>query len=112
MRRQLWVLLFDGQGRQLPLLVPVDIPPRPDPDDVEGFAGFLDSVVGLASAVETAIVYERPGGAALTAADRAWIGFLAEVRWRCPAWRRPLVLVHARGARLVDDGEGDGIAPR
>ncbi len=104
-RRQLWFLFFDAADRQLPLLVPMDLPTAPDTGDEADFARFLDGVLEAAGAASLAIVYERPGLAPLLDVDRGWIEFLGSVRSRTTAWSRPLVLMHSRGARLVADGD-------
>ncbi len=76
-RRQLWFMFFDADGRQLSLLVPMDIPAVPDAGDSADFAGFLDGLVETAGAASLAIVYERPGLGPLLEADRGWLEFLA-----------------------------------
>src|SRR5688572_28163806 len=37
-RRQVWVMLLDAEARPLPVLIPMDVPAEPDPDEVVGLA--------------------------------------------------------------------------
>ena len=72
--RQLWLMLLDATGRQLPLLIPVaGIPLRPEPGSVQPIAARLGDILSAEAPGGSAILtLERPGPAALTAPDRAW----------------------------------------
>ncbi|TFB90386.1 hypothetical protein E3O44_01870 [Cryobacterium algoricola] len=72
--RQLWLMLFDAAGRQLPLVIPVGgIPLRPDPgDSVQMASGITTILADCAPGGSVVLTLERPGGAALTAPDQAW----------------------------------------
>jgi len=78
-RPQLWFMLLDRHGRQLPLLIPVDgIPLRPEPGSATVLAAGLNDLLGeLAPGGSVILTLERPGSAALTAPDQAWAGELA-----------------------------------
>ena len=73
-RRQLWLMLLDVNGRQLPLLIPVaGIPLRPEPGSVAPIAARLNDILSDEAPGGSAILtLERPGSAALTAPDQAW----------------------------------------
>lgn len=76
---QLWFMLLDAHGRQIPLLIPVGgIPLRPEPG---GAAVMAAAVNGLLSehgpGGSVILTLERPGTAALTAPDQAWARELA-----------------------------------
>jgi len=72
--RQLWLMLFDADGRQLPVLIPVaGLPLRPEPGDVAGMAATLTAVLAdFAPGGSIVLTLERPGSAELTAPDQAW----------------------------------------
>lgn len=73
-RRQLWFMMLDAEGCQIPLLIPVDgIPLRPDPGSVAGMAAAITEVLRTHGPGGSVILtLERPGAAALTAPDQAW----------------------------------------
>jgi len=72
--RQLWLMLLDANGRQLPLLIPVaGIPLRPEPGSVQPIAARLGAILSAEAPGGSAILtLERPGPAALSAPDQAW----------------------------------------
>jgi hypothetical protein len=80
MRRQLWLMLLDAHGRQLSLLIPIDgIPLRPEPGSARPFAVRINEILAQQAPGGSVIVaVERPGSAALTAADQAWAHELTE----------------------------------
>lgn len=74
LRRQLWLMLLDRDGVQLPMIIPIeDIPLRPQAGHLTAlavqFAELLDSYAPGGSMILT---LERPGGPDLTAPDQAW----------------------------------------
>jgi len=73
-RPQLWFMLLDRVGRQLPVLIPVDgIPLRPVPGGSAVLAARLTELLEeLAPGGSVILTLERPGSAALTAPDQAW----------------------------------------
>jgi hypothetical protein len=73
-RPQLWFMLLDPFGRQLPVLIPVDgIPLCPEPGSTAVLAARLTALLGeLAPGGSVILTLERPGPAALTAPDQAW----------------------------------------
>src|SRR3990170_2966973 len=75
-RRSLWVLWFNGEGTQLPLVVPVDdIPESPDEQFLVNLMGIVDEVAcadEAQSPITVAMALSRPGSSRLTDSDRRW----------------------------------------
>ncbi|MBI5161695.1 MAG: hypothetical protein HY996_09835 [Micrococcales bacterium] len=100
-RRQLWLLLLDGDGVQLPVLPRIDLPARPDPRLLRVLPDRLDVLVQETESAELVLVYERPGRTKLTWADREWLGALvAGCAGRSIRLRGP-VFAHTHGVRWV-----------
>ncbi|TDW31460.1 hypothetical protein [Cryobacterium psychrophilum] len=78
-RLQLWVMVLDARGHQLPLLIPIDdIPARPEPGDLATAGASMCALVSeYAPGGSVILILERPGAALLTAADREWCVELA-----------------------------------
>ncbi|TFC87844.1 hypothetical protein [Cryobacterium sp. TMT3-29-2] len=72
--RQLWFILLDARGRQIPLLIPVDdIPLRPEPGGAAVFAAAVNRLLSVHGPGGSVILtLERPGTQGLTAPDQAW----------------------------------------
>jgi hypothetical protein len=72
--RQLWLMLLDARGWQIPLLIPVDdIPLRPEPGCGAVLAAAVCRLLSEHGPGGSVILtLERPGTAALTAPDQAW----------------------------------------
>lgn len=101
LRRQLWVLLLDDDDRQLPVIIPIDVPARPRRRDAAGFAAFLRATVTTCHAASVVLVLERPGPPSISNDDRRWFSMLAAACRAAPvAWRGP-VLCHSAGVRWV-----------
>lgn len=80
--RSLWLTWFGADGRQLPVVVPVeDLPLAPDPALLIGLREVHGSVVGdqLGGAGHLALALCRPGEPAITAADDDWAEALRSV---------------------------------
>jgi hypothetical protein len=115
-RRQWWTLYLDDDDVQLPLIMPMaGYPERPDERlHVEGYRGEGIDVEGTAAqllarhlaeiadevgAARLIFVWERPGSAESTSADREWARALSEAcRAEGVAVRAQLIL-HDRGVR-------------
>lgn len=105
-RRQWWTLYLDERDMQLPLIMPMaGYPDRPDePCGEDGtaaqlLANRLSEIVEQVGAAKVIFVWERPGGAESTRADREWARALSEAcRAEGVAVRAQLIL-HDGGAR-------------
>jgi hypothetical protein len=73
-RRQLWVMLLDADGWQLPALIPVEgLPLLPEPKSMPNLASVMHAVLSAeAPGGSVILTLERPGPASLTAPDQAW----------------------------------------
>lgn len=101
LRRQLWLMFLDEEGRQLPLLMPIDVPRRPGARESSGFARFLGELVEDFEAASVVIALERRGGEGVTATDAEWFRMGRDA---CTAAGVPLrgpLLCHSGGVRWV-----------
>ncbi|WP_051973061.1 hypothetical protein [Cryobacterium sp. MLB-32] len=73
-RYQLWLMLLDSHGHQLPLLIPIeDIPLRPEPGVMTQVAAGIGAILATSGTGGSVILaLERPGSAEMTAPDEAW----------------------------------------
>ena len=101
LRRQLWLMFLDGDDRQLPVLMPTDVPARPRSSDASELARFIHGVNDELGASSIVVALERRGSDEISDDDGAWLRLvrdaaeMAELRLRGP------VLVHTRGVRWV-----------
>lgn len=75
--RSLWVLWFDGDGFQLPMIVPIDdLPEAPDEQTVAHVMSLVTHVIRADGGPGTtvAMTLSRPGSPRVTDSDRAWAG--------------------------------------
>lgn len=104
-RCQLWLMLLDANGRQLPLLIPIeDIPLRPEPGEMTPLAAGIGTILaqnGPGGSVILAL--ERPGSAQLTAPDQAWARELTAAFGKVMAITGMFV-AHDEGVCLLSDG--------
>jgi hypothetical protein len=80
--RSLWLAWFDAEGRQSPVLVPVDdLPVTPDPSMFEGLRLLNETVVSaqLGEDGHLAMALCRPGEAVVSESDDEWVDTLGEV---------------------------------
>jgi hypothetical protein len=72
--RSLWLLFLDGDGVQLPVVVPIDdVPERPDPPLVGNLCDMIGHITGDAAAAGSAVIaLTRPGGGTVNDSDRYW----------------------------------------
>ncbi|MGY1834417.1 hypothetical protein ACI79P_04825 [Blastococcus sp. SYSU DS0510] len=80
--RSLWLTWFDADGRQLPVVVPVDdLPALPEPALLVGLREVHGSVVHdqLGGTGHLALALCRPGEPDVTAEDEAWAQELRSV---------------------------------
>mgnify|MGYP001260793952 CR=1 FL=1 len=96
-RRQLWLMFLDADQRQLPIVIPHDVPGSPSAEARREFPGFLQALVHELGAAAVVVVLERSGSDTLRRGDRDWFAVLADA---CAAAAVPL-----RGPVLCcDDG--------
>ena len=100
-RRQFWLMFLDDEQRQLPLLMPTDLPRRPRGADAHRFGEFLSDLVEVVEASAVIVTYERPSSHELTESDLEWLRIarsgcrLAGIPMRGP------LLAHRGGVRWV-----------
>lgn len=100
-RRQLWFMLLDDDDRQLPVLIPLDVPERPEPEHRVGFLPLLTGLVEELAVGSVAVILERPGPDTLSAGDRAWFAVLADASRGAGLRMRGPVLAHDHGFRWI-----------
>jgi len=101
LRRQIWLMFLDGEGRQLPLLMPCDVPRRPADAAFEVVSEFFRGSFDEANASSMIVVLERRGRDAVTEADREWLRLVHDA---CAEEEIPLrgpLLAHSQGVRWV-----------
>jgi hypothetical protein len=80
--RALWLTWFDSDGRQSPLLMPVDdIPRTPNPAMFDGLRMLNETVVDaqLREGCHLAMALCRPGNATPIDSDDEWVDALSEI---------------------------------
>lgn len=105
-RRQWWTLYLDARDVQLPVIMPMaGYPDRPDePCGDEGtaaqlLANRLSEIVEQVGAAKVIFVWERPGGAESTRADREWARGLSEACRAAGLSVRAQLILHDGGVR-------------
>jgi hypothetical protein len=80
--RSLWLAWFDAEGRQSPVLVPIDdLPVVPDPSMFDGLR-VLNETVAMAQLGDDghlAMALCRPGDVVVTDSDDEWVDALSEI---------------------------------
>ncbi|WP_448810693.1 hypothetical protein [Agromyces bauzanensis] len=107
-RRQWWTLYLDDADVQQPVLMPMaGYPDDPDaPVGAEGtvarvLANRLAEIVESIGAAKVVFVWERSGGASVTAADRAWASALGAACRNAGVAVRAQLVLHDRGVRWL-----------
>ncbi|MBB5641373.1 hypothetical protein [Cryobacterium roopkundense] len=104
-RYQLWLMLLDADGHQLPILIPIEgIPLRPEPGGMTPLATGIGAMLnerGPGGSVILAL--ERPGSAGLTAPDQAWARELSTAFGKVMAITGMFV-AHDDGVCVLSDG--------
>ena len=77
-RHQVWLMFLNAERRQLPVIMPTDVPPAPDEDDPSRIGAFIRELAAELEASTVVVTYERVGGDQLTDADRVWLRALHE----------------------------------
>ena len=101
LRRQLWFMFLDAQNVQLPVLMPTDVPRRPDSADPALLARFISGVTDELDADAIVVTLERRGSDEITDDDRAWFRLVREACAMAELKLRGPLLAHTRGVRWV-----------
>lgn len=101
MRRQLWLMFADGRDRQLPLLMPTDVPRSPEDADPANLARFIREVTDDLDADSIIVTLERRGGDEISDDDRAWFRLVRDACAMTELRLRGPLLCHTRGVRWV-----------
>jgi hypothetical protein len=101
LRRQLWLMFLDGDDRQLPVLMPTDVPANPGTTDASNLARFIHGVNDDLDATSIVVTLERRGSDEISDDDRAWFRLVRDACAMAELTLRGPVLVHTRGARWV-----------
>jgi len=109
LRRQLWLMFLDHEDVQLPVLMPSEIPRRPEVESVIQFATFLTDLMAEVRASSVVFVLERFGADTINDEDRAWFQLVVEASRRAGVRMRGPFLSHDAGVRTIgpDDIDGD-----
>lgn len=107
-KRQVWFLLLDEHGVQLPALIPIEgYPAAPGGDEEALLAQWLAEIMSSCDALEAIVVWERRLGEASVPAERLWARRL-DAECRAIGVRlRAQVISHRRGVRLFPRAEYD-----
>ena len=75
--RQLWILIIDEHGYQLPVCIPISgIPTHPEPNPLHGMMIRLADTFAGTGAAQAIFVLERLGPPGITQEDRLWAAAL------------------------------------
>ncbi len=101
LRQQLWLMFLDAEHCQLPLLMPSDVPRRPDPDDVSKLSDMISLIAEEVGAAAAVVTLERPEGSTITDDDRAWFRLIRDAAQQSSVPLRGPLLCHSGGVRRV-----------
>ena len=107
-RHQVWLMFLNAERRQLPVIMPTDVPPAPDEDDPSRIGAFIRELAAELEASTVVVTYERVGGDQLTDADRVWLRALHEACENSRVAFSGPHLCHRRGVRAVEPEEDLG----
>jgi len=104
--RRLWIMWVDGDGRQAPVVVPIDgIPRHPDPSQLDGLAevlaGLRDELTTELGPCSVILTLERLGLDGVLPGDHTWAAALAEVCERAGTPLRGTFLATRGGVRRL-----------
>jgi hypothetical protein len=100
-RRQLWLLFLDDEHRQLPIVLPHDVPGSPNRGHRTGFRPFIAGLVGELRPASIVVVLERPGRDELKRGDREWFAVVDDACRAAGVVRRGPILAHDDGFRWI-----------
>ncbi|WP_382305647.1 hypothetical protein [Herbiconiux sp. UC225_62] len=70
-RRQVWLMFFDGNECPMPLLVPyADLDVDPSEEEIATYTALACGIAGTTGAASIVLTWEREGGSALDDAER------------------------------------------
>ena len=101
LRRQIWLMFLDHEARQLPVIMPSDVPRRPRDGEAVGFGRFLGSVVDELEATTAVITFERRGSDTYDESDREWFRLIRDACSSSGIALRGPLLCHTEGVRWV-----------
>ncbi|MQA13092.1 MAG: hypothetical protein GEV09_02690 [Pseudonocardiaceae bacterium] len=104
--RTLWIMWVDGDGRQAPVVMPVeDLPRRPESDMLDGLAavlgGLRDELVTDLGSGSVILTLERLGPDRVSPDDRTWVDALATSCERAEMGLRGVFLSTRGGVRRM-----------
>ncbi len=100
-RRQLWFMFLDEEQRQLPVLIPHDVPSRPSREHGEAVHAFIAHLVDGIRPAGIVVVLERPGPDDLRRGDREWFAVVDDACRVAGVVRRGPILAHDDGFRWI-----------
>lgn len=100
-RQQLWFMFLDEGDRQMPLLIPFDVPDRPQDEHRERLDPFVAELVDEVRPRSIVVVLERPGPDVLTSGDREWFAAVDHACRAAGVVRRGPILAHDDGFRWI-----------
>jgi hypothetical protein len=100
-RQQLWFMFLDDDDRQLPILVPLDVPDRPGEEHSDPLNPFVAALVDEVRPRSIVVVLERPGPDWLTVSDREWFAVVERACRAAGVVRRGPILAHDDGFRWI-----------
>jgi hypothetical protein len=109
-RQQLWFMFLDDDDRQLPILVPLDVPDRPGEEHSDPLNPFVAALVDEVRPRSIVVVLERPGPDWLTVSDREWFAVVERACRAAGVVRRGPILAHDDGFRWIASEDLQGQA--
>ncbi len=100
-RRQLWLMFLDDEHRQLPIVIPHDVPSNPNRGHHTGFRPFIAGLVEELRPASVVVVLERPGTDDLRRGDREWFAVVDDACRAAGVVRRGPILAHDDGFRWI-----------
>lgn len=100
-RRQLWLMFLDEQHRQLPVVIPHDVPSGPNRAHRTGFRPFIAQLVDEIRPGSIVAVLERPGPDIVRRGDREWFAVVDDACRAAGVERRGPILAHDDGFRWI-----------
>ncbi|MGV8885138.1 MAG: hypothetical protein ACOH1T_06060 [Microbacteriaceae bacterium] len=94
-------MFLDSDDRQLPLLMPADVPRRPGVREAQGFGRFIADLVADCEAATIAITFERRGNDTITPIDVEWFRLARDACEAAEVTLRGPMLCYGGGVRWV-----------